>query len=72
MTTPEIIRTSFRGIPCEIIFQDLGTRSETVFWLNPDGLNLPTWPMGHKTLHGVTAAEWQRVKASAQKGLGDE
>ena len=63
MTQPEFVRTTYRGVPCEIVHQKLATRNETVFWLNPEGVNLPHWPMAHRTVHGLSDADWQRIKA---------
>jgi hypothetical protein len=64
--TPDIIRAKYNGVPCEIVHQRLASRSETVFWLNPDGQNLPHWPMAHKTVHGLTEEQWQAIKAQVE------
>jgi hypothetical protein len=64
--TIDVVRTKYRDIPCEIVHQRLATRSETVFWLNPEGVNLPHWPMAHRTIHGLSEAQWEQIKAQAE------
>mgnify|MGYP000892732275 CR=1 FL=1 len=72
MSTMEIIRTAWRGVPCEIVFQPCRHHTEMVVYVNPDGLNLPAWPMGHRTIHGASLEQWEMLKKAANGFLSDE